>query len=66
VVLVPIVEGWTAQETGAAGKDTGLAERIERLVDTFLTSDDEDKNAAVLSDARAIFEQEGIPSLASG
>ncbi len=52
------------QETATADKDTVLAERIERLVDTFLTSDDDGKNAAVLSDARAIFEREGIPSLA--
>jgi hypothetical protein len=51
------------QETTTANKDTALAGRIERLVDTFLTSDDDGKNAAVLSDARAIFEREGIPSL---
>ena len=51
------------QETATADKDTALAERIERLVDTFLTSDDDGKNAAVLSDARAIFERGGIPSL---
>jgi hypothetical protein len=51
------------QQTATADKDTALAERIERLVDTFLTSDDDSKNARVLSDARAIFEREGIPSL---
>jgi hypothetical protein len=64
VALVPIIGGCTAQETATADKDTALAERIERLVDTFLTSDDDSKNASVLSDARAIFEREGVPSLA--
>ena len=44
-------------------KDTALAERIERLVDTFF-DDDDARNAAVLADARAIFEREGIPSVA--
>ena len=69
VALVPIVGGCTVQktapaETAPADKDTALAGRIERLVDTFLTSDDDGPNASVLSDARAIFEREGIPGLA--
>jgi hypothetical protein len=64
VALVPIVGGCTVRATAPADKDTALAERIERLVDTFLTSDDDGKNASVLSDARAIFEREGIPGLA--
>jgi hypothetical protein len=64
VALVPLVGGCTVHETATADKDTALTERIERLVDTFLTSDDDGKNAPVLSDARAIFEREGIPSLA--
>jgi hypothetical protein len=63
LALLPVFGGCTVQETATADKDTALAERIERLVDTFLTSDDDGKNAAVLSDARAIFEREGIPSL---
>jgi hypothetical protein len=61
VALVPIV-GCTVQETGTAERDTALAARIEQLVETFLTSDDDAKTASVLSDARAIFEREGIPS----
>ena len=64
IALVPIVGACAVQERTAAGKDTALAARIERLVDTFLMSDDDGKNAAVLSDAQAIFEREGIPSLA--
>lgn len=52
------------QESATADQDPALAERIERLVDTFLTSDADEKTAAVLSDARAIFEREGIPSVA--
>jgi hypothetical protein len=63
VALLPVSGGCTVQETATVDKDPALAERIERLVDTFLSSDDDDKNAAVLSDARAIFEREGIPSL---
>ena len=55
--------GCTARETATPVKDTELAQRIERLVETFLTSDDA-KEASVLSDARGIFEREGIPTVA--
>jgi len=61
VALVPIV-GCTVQETAPAEKDAALAARIEQLVETFLTSDDDAKNASVLSEARVVFEREGIPS----
>jgi hypothetical protein len=61
-VFVPIVSG-AVQETAPAGKDTALAAQIEQLVETFLTSDDDAKRASVLSDARVIFEREGIPSV---
>jgi hypothetical protein len=53
LALLLVLGGCTVQETATVHKDTALAERIERLVDTFLTSDDESKHAAVLSDARA-------------
>ena len=49
--------------TSYAHKDTELAQRIQRLVETFLTSDDA-KEASVLSDARGIYELEGIPTVA--
>jgi hypothetical protein len=55
--------GCTARETATPVKHTELAQRIERLVETFLTSDDA-KEASVLSDARGIFEREGIPTVA--
>jgi hypothetical protein len=58
------IAGCTVQETATADKDTALAARIEQLVETFLTSDDDAKKASVLSDARVIFEREGIPSRA--
>jgi hypothetical protein len=45
-------------------KDTALAERIERLVETFLMSDADADEAAALSEARVIFEREGILTLA--
>jgi hypothetical protein len=63
VTLVPIV-GCTVQHTAPAEEDPALAARIEQLVETFLTSDDDAKHASVLSDARVIFEREGIPSRA--
>jgi hypothetical protein len=62
--LLPTVGSCTTQETAKADKDPALAARIEQLVETFITSDDDAKNASVLSDARAIFEREGIPSQA--
>jgi hypothetical protein len=62
--LVPIVGGCTARDTAPADRDAALAGRIERLVDTFLTSDDDGTNASVLSEARAIFESDGVPGLA--
>lgn len=56
--------GCTARGTARPATDTALAQRIERLVDAFLTSDDNVKHASALSDARVIFEREGIPSVA--
>jgi hypothetical protein len=60
VVLLPVV-GCTAQETATVVHDTALSARIEKLVETFVTSGDA-TNASMLSDARAIFEREGVPS----
>src|SRR5471030_1633517 len=56
--------GCTAHGTAGPATDTALAQRIERLVETFLTSDDNGKEASALSDARVIFEREGIPTVA--
>jgi hypothetical protein len=61
-VVVPTVARCTRQETAAADKDPALAARIEQLVETFLTSDDNASKASVLSEARVIFERDGIPS----
>ena len=49
---------WTADQNNA------LAGRIDALVETFLTSDDDAKEKSALADAKAIFEREGIPSVA--
>jgi hypothetical protein len=46
-------------------KDTALADRIQRLVEIFLTAEDDSKEASALSEARDIFEREGIPGVAS-
>jgi len=64
LALLPVLGSCGVRETAIVEKDTALADRIERLVDAFLTSDDDGKNAAVLADARAIFERQGIPSVA--
>jgi hypothetical protein len=56
--------GCAARETARPATDPALATRIEHLVEDFLTSDDEAKEASTLSDARVIFEQEGVPTLA--
>src|SRR5215207_1511343 len=49
----------------AAGvEDPVLSTRIERLVEQFLSSDDDAREQALLSDARAIFEREGVPGVA--
>ena len=61
-LLVPIVGGCTS-EKAAADKDSALAATIERLVETFLTSDDDAKEASVLSEVRVIFEREGVPGV---
>ena len=50
-------------KTAIPVKDTELAQHIERLVETFLTSDD-GKEAAALSEAQLIYEREGIPTVA--
>ncbi len=62
LVLLVSIGGCTARGAAAPERDTALAARIDRLVETFFASDDEDRTAPVLSDARAIFEREGIPS----
>jgi hypothetical protein len=62
--LVRIVGSCTTQEIARAERDPALAGRIEHIVETVLTSDDDAKNASVLSEARVIFEREGIPSQA--
>lgn len=64
VVLVLIVAGCTGRKAATTDKDTALAERVAQLVETILTSEDEVKKASALADARAIFESEGIPSVA--
>jgi hypothetical protein len=64
MVLGPIAEACTTREAATTENDTALPGRIEQLVDTFLTSDDEVKKGSVLADARGIFEREGIPSVA--
>jgi hypothetical protein len=55
--------GCTSRKTPTSLEDTQLAQRIERLVDTFLTSDDNARQTSALTDARAIFEREGLPTV---
>ena len=64
MVLGPIADACARRETATIEQDTALAGRIDHLVDTFLTSDDEVKKGSVLADARGIFERDGIPGVA--
>jgi hypothetical protein len=69
LLLVALIApgGCTGREaaTSRAASNSALTVRVEQLVDTFLTSDDDARTASVLSEARAIFEREGIPSVAT-
>jgi len=53
-----------APRPAAAARDVALAAQIEQLVETFLTTDDDGKREAALSQARGIFERDGVPTLA--
>src|SRR5215212_9786669 len=55
----------TATHTSTPARNPALAERIERVVETFLTSDDDAKQASALSEARDIFADEGTPGVAA-
>ena len=48
----------------SAVKDDALAQRINGFVETILTSDDDAKQAPLLAETKAIFEGEGVPSVA--
>jgi len=64
-LLLVMLGGCAKREpTRSNDKDAALAGRIDNLVETFLTSDDEAKENSSLADAKAIFEREGIPSVA--
>ena len=63
-VFVLIVVGCRERKAATTHKETALAERIERLVETILTSENETQKASALSDTLAIFESEDIPSVA--
>jgi len=62
LLLIAFATSCQARETVTV--DTELSGRIERLTETFLTSGDEAAKTSALSEARAIFERDGIPSLA--
>ncbi len=67
VILLPslLLSSCASREAvHSGGTDRELAERIDRLVETMLQSDDEAKETALLADAKGIFEREGIPSVA--
>ena len=63
--LVTVTLACGTRETTRTGTDTALTTRIEHLVETFLTSDDDVRNGSALSDAREIFEREGVPGVAT-
>jgi hypothetical protein len=56
--------GCAKRELGKSDeRDRALTERIDGLVETFLTTDDDAKEKSTLADAKAIFKREGIPSV---
>ncbi len=60
-----LLGGCSNRELAQSGiKDAALAERINGLVETFITSDDDAREAQVLAEAKAVSEREGIPSVA--
>ena len=63
-VLVPIVQSCAPPQPAPTTIDTALAERISGLVDRFVKADDDAATAAVLADARGLFEREGVPGTA--
>ena len=62
--LIALAPAASCQARGAVAPDPALSGRIERLVDTFLTSEDEVVKASARAEAREIFEREGIPAQA--
>ncbi|HEV8393508.1 MAG TPA: DUF6624 domain-containing protein [Vicinamibacterales bacterium] len=62
--MLPIAAACRQQAQAPATETAELSTRIERLVEQFLTSDDEAREQASLAEARAIFEQGGVPSVA--
>jgi hypothetical protein len=64
-LLLVMLGGCAKREpTRSNDKNAALAGRIDELVETFLTSDDEAKEKSTLAEAKAIFERESIPSVA--
>ena len=61
LVLMALV----ALDALAAVPRADVAAHIEQLVETFLTTNDDAKSEAALSEARGMFEREGIPSVAT-
>jgi hypothetical protein len=59
-----VAAGCTTRDTPPPQKDQALATRIEQLVDQVLAAEDDARRNTVLADARAIFEREGVPSVA--
>ena len=55
----------TAQAGATVGPHAAQAAHIEQLVEIFLTTNDDAKSEAALSEARRMFEREGIPSVAA-
>jgi hypothetical protein len=63
-VVLALASGCAPRATPPPQKDDALATRIEQLVDRLLTAGDDAGRTLVLDEARAIFERDGVPSVA--
>ena len=62
-ILAMLLSGCSKLErTRSGSKNAALAAQIRGLLEAFISSDDESKEARVLAEAKTIFEREGIPS----
>ena len=63
-LAVMAAPGCSRRDTSPPQQDQALATRIEQLVDQLLAANDDATKNTVLAEARAIFERDGVPSVA--
>ncbi len=64
LALLTLACGCTSREAAPPPNEVALAARIEPLVNRFLATEDDAVRNEVLAEAKAIFDRDGIPSVA--